>query len=177
MMPSGKEDQVETTQDQEIEQAPKPVLPLIALLALASALGVAVAVVLAGVAMLLAAPAYADEGTLMFERRGALAEADLVFAEYETLEDGRTRVVEAYENPYAEPLAGVYLFRLPPHAVVEHLRFSLAEFEAQPALHTVRQGAALVERTAEIGPGETLVVELEYRLVPRGGGPRLLTMR
>ena len=160
-----------------MEQAPKPVLPLMALLALASALGVTVAVVLAAVAMLLAAPAYADEGALMLERRGALAEAELVFAHYETIEDGRTRVVEVYENPYAEPLAGVYLFRLPPHAVLEQLRFSGPELQAQAAVHTVRQGAALVERTAEIGPGETLVVELEYRLAPRGGGPRLLTMR
>lgn len=176
-MGSGKENQVETTQDQEIEQAPKAALPLIALLALASALGVAVAMVLAGVAMLLAAPAYADEGALMLERRGALAQAELVFADYETLEDGRTRVVEAYENPYDEPLAGVYLFRLPPHAVLDHLRFSHSELQAQPAIHTVRQGAVLVERTAEIGPGETLVVELEYRLAPRDGGPRLLTLR
>jgi hypothetical protein len=175
MMCSGKDNQVETTQDQEIEQAPKPALPLIALLAMASALGVAVAVALAGVAMLLAAPAYADEGTLLLERRGALAEAELVFADYETREDGQTRVVEAYENPYAEPLAGVYLFRLPPNAVLEHLRFS-ASVQAQPALHTLRQGAALVERTAEIGPGETLVVELEYRLAPRSSA-RLLTMR
>jgi hypothetical protein len=168
---------VETTQDQEVGQARKAALPLIALLALASALGVTVAVVLAAVAMLLAAPAYADEGALMLERRGALAEADLVFADYETLEDGRMRVVEVYENPYSEPLAGVYVFRLPPHAVLEQIRFSVAGLRAQPALHTVRQGAALVERTAEIGPGETLVVELEYRLAPRGGGPRLLTMR
>ena len=38
---------------------PKPTLALVALLALASALGVTVAIVLAGVAMLLAAPAYA----------------------------------------------------------------------------------------------------------------------
>lgn len=166
---------METTQDQDIEQPPKPALPLIALLAIASALGIAVAVALAGVAMLLAAPAYADEGALLLERRGALAEAELVFAEYDTLEQGQTRVLEVYQNPYGEPLAGVYLFRLPPNAVLEHLRFGLAQ--AQPAVLTLRQGAALVERTAEIGPGETLVVELEYRLAPRSGGARLLTMR
>ena len=160
-----------------MEQPPRPALPLIALLALASTLGVAVAVVLAGLAMLLAAPAYADEGALLLERRGALAQAELVFAEYETLENGLTRVVEVYENPYAEPLAGVYLFRLPPQAVLEYLRFSPGEALAQPALHTVRQGAALLERTTQIAPRETLVVELEYRLAPRGGGARLLTMR
>jgi hypothetical protein len=174
---SGKDNYVETTQDQELERAPRAALPLIALLAIASALGIAVAVVLAGVAMLLAAPAYADEGALLLERRGALAEAELVFADYETLRDGRTRVVEAYENPYAEPLAGVYLFRLPAHALLEYVRLSPGGASAQPALHTLRQGAALMERTAQIGPGATLVVELEYRLAPRGRGARLLTMR
>ena len=168
---------METTQDQEIEQAPKPALPLIALLALASALGIAVAVVLAGLAMLLAAPAYADEGALLLERRGALAEAELVFAEYDALEQGETRVVEVYQNPYGEPLAGVYLFRLPPNAVLEHLRFAIAESQPQPAVLTLRQGAVLVERTAEIGPGKTLVVELGYGPAPRGRGARLLTMR
>lgn len=168
---------METTRDHEVEPAPKPALPLIALLALASALGVAVAVALAGVAMLLAAPAYAEEGVLLLERRGALAEAELVFADYETHEDGRMRVAEVYENPYSEPLAGVYLFRLPPRAVLGHLRFSVDGPQAEPALHTIRQGAALVERTAEIGPGETLLVELEYRLAPRDRGTRLLTMR
>src|SRR5919106_496924 len=146
MMPSGKDTQVETTQDQDAEHPPKPTLPLIALLALASALGVAVALALAGVAMLLAAPAYADEGTLLLERRGALAEAELVFAEYDTLEQGQTRVIEVYQNPYGEPLAGVYLFRLPPNAVLEHLHFALAEGQPQPAVLTLRQGAALVER-------------------------------
>jgi hypothetical protein len=176
-MCNAKDNQVETTQDQEIEQAPKAALPLIALLALASALGVAVAVVLAGLAMLLAAPAYADEGALLLERRGTLAEAELVFADCETLGNGHTRVVEAYQNPYAEPLAGVYLFRLPAHAVLEHLRLALDDAEPQPAVHRLRHGAALVERTAEIGPGETLVVELEYRLAPRDRGARLLTMR
>jgi hypothetical protein len=55
----------------ENEQAKTPALPLLALLAMASALGVAVAVALAGVAMLLAAPAYAGDGSLLLERRGA----------------------------------------------------------------------------------------------------------
>ena len=169
--------QVQTAPDQELGQPPKPALPLLALLAIASALGVAVAVALAGVAMLLAAPAYADEGALLLERRGALAQAELVFADYQSLENGLTRVVEVYENPHAEPLAGIYLFRLPRNTVLERLSFSPGQAQAQPALHTVRQGAALVERTAEIGPGETLVVELEYRLAPRSRGAKLLTMR
>jgi hypothetical protein len=147
----------------ENEQRPKSAFPLAMLLALASALGVAVAIALAGVAMLLAAPAYADQGSLLLERAGGLAEATLLFAESESQEDGRTRVVEAYHNPFAEQASGVYLHRLPENAVVERLAFTPRVEEARHAVFTVRMGSALVERTGEIGPGETLVVELEYR--------------
>jgi len=143
-------------------------LPLLALLALASALGVVVAIALAGVAMLLAAPAYAGEGkmpdgSLLLERRSGLAPAKLLFAETESLDDGHKRVVEAYHNPFDEPLVGVYLYRLPQNAVLERLSFAIGAAVPQPALLTRRHGATLVERTAEIAPGETLRVELEYR--------------
>lgn len=152
----------------ETKEAPKPAFPLVMLLALASALGVAVAIALAGIAMLLAMPAHADEGSLLLERRTGMAEARLVFAETESHEDGpvvRTRVVEEFYNPFAEQLAGVYLHRLPENAVLERLAFNAqaTPVTAQHALFTLRAGAALVERTAEIGPGETLLVELEHR--------------
>jgi hypothetical protein len=145
----------------------RPALPLFVLLALASALGVAVAIALAGVAMLLAAPAYAEADAasssgLLLERRGGPAWADRVHAEREESE-GVTRVVEAYHNPYGEVLAGLYLCRLPADAVLERLSFAVGDAEARPALLTRRPGGALVEPTAQIGPGETLVVELEYR--------------
>jgi hypothetical protein len=145
------------------------------LLALASALGIAVAIALAGMAMLLAAPAYADEGSLLLERRAGLARAELLFVESESHEDGHLRLVEAYHNPFAEPLTGVYLYRLPRNAVLEHLSFTLGAAEPHPALLTYRQGSTLIERTAEIGPGETLVVELEYR--NRRAPRRLLAVR
>jgi hypothetical protein len=150
----------------ETKQAGKPAFPLVTLLALASALGVAVAIALASIAMLLAAPAYADEGALLLERRAGMAKAHLVFAETESHPNGsavRTRVREEFYNPFAEQLAGVYLHRLPENAVVERLTFTMRAEGARHALFTLRAGAALVERTAEIGPGETLVVELEYR--------------
>jgi hypothetical protein len=163
-----------TMQDQE---APRPALPLLALLALASALGVAVAIALAGVAMLLAAPAYADEGSLLLARQGGMAEAELVFEEVESREDGagvRTRMVAEFYNPFAEPLAGVYVYRLPINAVLERLSLTPGSADVQPALLTLREGAVLIERTAEIGPREVLRVELEYRArSPR----RLLTYR
>ena len=162
------------------EEAPRPALPLLALLALASALGVASAIVLAGLAMLLAAPAYADEGSLLLERRTGMAEARLVFSETESVEDAvglRTRVIAEYANPFAERLAGVYLHRLPENAVLEQLSFTLitedgeqldAPVEARHALLLMKKGAALVQPTVRIGPGQTLLVELEYRAaVPR----------
>jgi hypothetical protein len=165
---------------QATPEMPRPALPLLALLALASALGVASAIILAGLTMLLAAPAYADDGSLLLERRGKMAEARLVFAETESYADGdgvRTRVLEEYANPFAEQLAGIYLHRLPGDAVLEQLTFTrvaqdgeLTEtpVEARHALLTLRKGAGLVQPTAQIGPGETLLVELEYR----AGTPR-----
>lgn len=158
----------------ENQRLPKPGFPLAMLLALASALGVAVAIALAGVAMLLAAPAYADEGSLLLERRGAMAAATLLFAETESHDDGHTRVVEAYRNPYAERLAGIYLHRLPENAVLERLTFTPRVEEARHAVLTLRGGTALVERAAQIGAGETLLVELEYR---RRRAPRVLALR
>lgn len=153
----------------ELEERAKPALPLLLLLALASALGVGVAIVLATVAMLLAAPAYADEGRLVLERSAGLAEAELVFSDCEALEDGRVRVVEVYYNPFGEPLAGVYVYRLPRNAVIERSSFR-ADAELRRAVLTLRQGAALVERVAEIGPGELFRAEVEYR-VPRSRWP------
>jgi len=142
---------------------PKPALPLLALLALASALGVAVAIALAGAAMLLAAPAYAEERGLFLERPDGLVGAKLVLAERESYESGLTSVVEHYVNPYDEPLAGVYLFRPPQNALVERFTLSLGTADAQPALLTLREGGVLVERLRAIPPGETVRVQLEYR--------------
>lgn len=154
----------------ETNQPPKPTLPLLVLLALASALGIAVAVALAGVAILLAAPAYAGEGSLLLERPAGVEEAPLLFAETESQEDGpivRTRIVEAFHNPFEERLAGFYLHRLPENAMLERLALTVLAEDA--------------ERTAEIGAGETLLVELEYRQVLRYDrartGSRLLTLR
>jgi hypothetical protein len=152
----------------DIEQQSKPALPLLALLALASALGIAVAVALAAVAMLLAAPAYADDGSLLLERRAGLAKAPLLFTQSESEEEGHLRLAEAYHNPFDEPVSGVYLFRLPQNAVLERLSFTRGIGTPEPALLTLRHGASVVERTALIGAGETLRVELEYR----ARGPR-----
>jgi hypothetical protein len=133
---------------------------------MASALGVAVAIALAGVTMLLAAPAYAGEGNLLLERRGVMAQAKRLSAEIDSQEDGEavwTRVVEVYHNPFDEPLAGVYLYRLPQNVVLERLSFTPPAAEPHHAVLTRRNGVALVEPTEALGPGETLIVELVYR--------------
>ena len=162
-------------EDEQVEPR-KAALPLLLLLALASALGVAVAVALAGVAMLLAAPAYAQEGrnyglgdtagSLVLDRHGAMAEAERVSAEIESLEDGDvlvTRVVEVYHNPFDEALTGFYLYRLPANVVLDRLSFAPEAAEARHGLLTHRESGALVEPTEELRPGETLVVVLQYR--------------
>ena len=133
---------------------------------MASALGVAVAIALAGITMLLAAPAYAGEGRLLLERRGAMAEAKRLSAEVESQEDGETvmtRVVEVYHNPFEEFLAGVYLYRLPQNVVLERLSFTPPAAEPHHAVLTRRNGVAVIEPTETLGPGETLLVELVYR--------------
>jgi len=162
-------------EDEQVEPR-KAALPLLLLLALASALGVAVAVALAGVAMLLAVPAYAQEGSdsglrdtagsLVLERHGAMAEAERLSAEIESREDGDvliTRVVEVYHNPFDEPLTGFYLYRLPANVVLDRLSFAPEAAEARHALLTHRESGALFEPTEALGPGETLVVVLQYR--------------
>ena len=162
----------------EVEQIEpkKAALPLLVLLALASALGIAVAVALAAVAMLLAVPACAQggsdpglrdtAGSLVLERHGALAEAERLSAEIESREDGDvliTRVVEVYHNPFDEPRTGFYLYRLPANVVLDRLSFAPEAAEARHALLTQRESGALFEPTEELGPGETLVVVLQYR--------------
>ncbi len=164
----------------ESEAEPKKAaLPLLVLLALASGLGVAVAVALAALAMLLAAPAYAQEGSnsglrdtagsLVLQRHGAMAEAECLSAEIESREDGDvliTRVVEVYHNPFDQALSGFYLYRLPANVVLDRLSFAPEAAEARHALLTQRESGALVEPTEELGAGETMVVVLQYRTRP-----------
>jgi len=170
---AGMENQELNLEDQELSlETRRPALPFVVLLALASALGVAVAIALAGVTMLLAAPAYAGDasvtggGSLLLERHGAMAEAERLSAEIESREDGDvliTRVVEVYHNPFDEPLTGFYLYRLPGNVVLDRLSFAPEAAEARHALLSQRESGALVEPTEELGTGETLVVVLQYR--------------
>ena len=85
-----------------------------------------------------------------------------------------TRIVATFQNPFAERLAAWYVHYLPPDAILHRLTLGEEEeaIEAQPAVLRLDPQTRIVERAAEIGPGETLVIEVEYR--QRG---RLLAMR
>ena len=164
---AGMENQELNLEEHDLAALPKkPALPLLALLALASVLGVVVAIALAGLTMLLAAPAYAEEGNLLLERRGARAEAERMSVEVESHDEGDvvvTQVVEVYHNPFGETLPGFYVYRLPANAVLARLSFAPEAAEARHAVLTHRKAGALVQPTEALGPGETLVVVLQYR--------------
>src|SRR5687767_1790084 len=109
---------------------PKPTLALVALLALASALGVTIAIVLAGVAMLLAAPAYAastevHEARLLLRARGGdEVAAPLLGTDVSFQVSGpvaRARVVQTFRNPHELWYEGIYVFPLPENGAVDRL--------------------------------------------------------
>ncbi|MGH8692521.1 MAG: VIT domain-containing protein [Burkholderiales bacterium] len=182
----------------ENQQPPKPALPLLALLALASALGIAVAIALAGVAMLLAAPAYAGSnetapGALLLRARGGeeisapLLGTDVTFRVSGPV--ARARVVQTFRNPDQIWYEGIYVFPLPDNGAVDRLRLAVgsrvvegeirergAAKQAYAQARAAGQRAALLDQerpnifttsVANIGPGETVVVELEYQQVLR----------
>lgn len=186
----------------EAKPHPKSALPLLALLALASALGVAVAIALAGVAMLLAAPAYAApparEGMLVLRSRaGEEVAAPLLGTEVRFRVSGpvaRARVVQSFRNPHDAWYEGVYVFPLPETGAVDRLRLKVgsrvvegeirergAAKQVYSQARAAGQRAALLDQerpnifttsVANIGPGETVVIEIEYQQVLRYDGSR-----
>lgn len=186
------------------EQPPnRPALPLLVLLALASVLGVTVAVVLAGLTMLLAAPAYAapkevSEGALLLRpREGDAISAPLLRMEVTFRVSGpiaRARVVQTFRNPHNVWYEGIYVFPLPETGAVDRLRLVVGsrivegemrergqakQVYAQARAEGLRVALFDQERpnifttsVANVGPGETVVVELEYQQVLRDDAGR-----
>lgn len=173
-------------------------LPLGLRLALASAFGVAAAMVLAGVGMLLPSPAHAapgeaTQGTLLLRARdGGEAAAPLLDTDVTFRVSGpvaRARVVQTFRNPHAAWYEGIYVFPLPENGAVDRLRLRVGERVVEGEIRerglakqvyaqarAAGQRAALLEQerpnlftasVANIGPGETVVVELEYQQVLR----------
>ena len=170
---------------------------LLAFILLASTLGVATAVVLCGVTLLLAAPAYGappGEGTLLLKAAGSeqafaapLISTDVTFRVSGPV--ARARLVQTFSNPQPDWYEGVYIFPLPENAAVDRLRLRVAErvveaeirerAAARAAYEQARSNgrrAALLDeerpnifttQVANIGPRETIVVELEYQQILR----------
>ena len=106
----------------------------------------------------------------------------------------RARVIQTFQNPRADWYEGVYVFPLPENAAVDRLRLRVGErlvegeIRERAAARQVyaeasRSGrrAALLDQerpniftasVANIGPGETIVVELEYQQTLRYDGNR-----
>lgn len=183
---------------QTTEHHPKAALPLIALLTLASALGVTVAIILAGLTMLLAAPAYAEPartkeaGFFLRSRGGDPVAAPLLATDVAFRVSGpiaRARVVQTFRNPHDAWYEGVYVFPLPESGAVDRLVLRIGTRvvegeirerelakQAYAQARAAGQRAALLDQArpnifstnvANIAPGETVVVELEYQQVLR----------
>jgi Ca-activated chloride channel family protein len=140
-----------------------------------------------------AAPACATEGGLVLRAAGrAPVVAPLVSTDVTIRVAGpvaRAHVVQTYHNPEDDWYEGVYVFPLPENAAVDRLRMRVGERviegeikergAARAAYGEARaagQRAALLDQerpnifttqVANIGPRETVVVELEYQQVLR----------
>ena len=172
-----------------------PLLALLALasaLGVAVAIALAgVAMLLAAPAY--AAPSEAKEGMLFLRARGAdPVAAPLLGTEVLFRVSGpvaRARVVQTFRNPHDVWYEGLYVFPLPESGAVDALRLVVgsrivegeirernAARQAYAQARGAGQRAALLDQerpnifttsVANIGPGETVVVELEYQQVLR----------
>lgn len=164
------------------------------LLAKAMLSGIAVGVAMAVAILALSASAQAASasetraGTLLLQAADGYAAAPKVSTEVAIEVKGmiaRTRVVQAFHNPGAEFVEGVYVFPLPEKAAVDRLRLRVGERvvegriqekgEARLAYARARsegRKAALLEEqrpnlftssVAHIGPGERVEVAIEYQ--------------
>ncbi|GLK57587.1 marine proteobacterial sortase target protein [Methylopila capsulata] len=142
-------------------------------------------------------PMTARAGALLLKGAtpGAYVEAPAVRADYDVTVSGptqRTRVTQAFVNPGSGWIEGVYVFPLPENGAVDAMRMVVggrvvvAEIKeraaAKAAYEQARragQAAALTEQerpnmftnsVANIGPGETVVVQIEYQAPVRRDG-------
>lgn len=177
------------------------IVDVIAYVVLTFCVGLAVAVTLAGVVLLLAQDARAVElqirpeqprevrqGTLLLKNRGETVAVPAVLTDVEIKVSGivaRARVRQTYRNPFEEWFEGIYVFPLPENAAVDHMRMRIGERliegeikerrAARAAFEQAKtsgQRSALVEQerpnvfttsVANLGPGQEIVVEIEYQ--------------
>lgn len=155
---------------------------------LAAAIGLLVSIVLAGMVLLLAGSAQAAGGSLQFKTSAGPVVAPLLDTDVEIRVTGhvaRAKVRQTFRNPQAEWFEGIYTFPLPENAAVDRLRMRIGrrmvegeirERAAAKASYeqakTEGRRATLVEQerpnifttsVANIGPGESIQVEIEYQ--------------
>ena len=163
------------------------VVEVAAQLVLAAAIGLFVSIALAGMALLLASSAQAA-GELQFKTSAGPVAAPLLATDVEIRVTGhiaRATVRQNFRNPHPDWYEGVYSFPLPENAAVDHLRMRVGERVVEGEIHerltakasyeqakTEGRRATLVEQerpslfttsVANIGPGETIQVEIEYQ--------------
>jgi len=141
-------------------------------------------------------PQDAKRGTLMFYSENCLTGAPVLNMQINMKVYGmvaRVHVRQEFKNPDNQWKEGIYVFPLPEHAAVDHMRMTIGarviegqikEREEARAIYTrARESGkktSLVEQerpnifttsVANIGPAETVVVEIEYQqLVSYGQG-------
>lgn len=167
------------------------VADLIAQAVLALAIGIAIAVTLAAAVLVLAGAAQASErsaGGLLLTAAGQSVPAPQIDTEVTISVTGfiaRARVRQTFSNPHADWYEGIYTFPLPENAAVDHLRMRVGERIVEGEIRERGQAKAQYERAksagqrsslfeqersnvfttsvANIGPRETIVVEIEYQ--------------
>ena len=165
-------------------------LDVLLFLGYAAMLGLCVGTLLGALALMLASPAHAaDDGAAnLLLRRSPEAvplAAPLISADTVFRSDGpiqRVRVVQSFRNSFHEGMEGLYLMRLPANARLERLTVTvrgvaeaLAEDAPEEADELVGSYAllppdepGLVTRfISTVGPGETVLVEVEYEQIAR----------
>lgn len=170
----------------------RQILDLLAYIVLMFCTGFAVAVALGSIVLLLSSPAMAapeDRGGLLAHAAdGRPLPLPLVDTDVRIQVSGpiaHVRVEQRFENPTDQWFEGIYLFPLPDDAAIDSMRMHVGERvieseiqEREQAARSYQQAKAAGQRTAlleqqrpnmftsrvaNIGPGEHIRIELEYR--------------
>ncbi len=150
------------------------VVDVIAYVVLAFAIGLATAVSLAGVVLLLAQeaqaaefvpmkPAQAQQGTLLLKSKGETLAVPAVATDAEIKVSGivaRAVVRQTYRNPYDAWFEGIYVFPLPENAAVDHMRMKIGERVIEGDIKE-RQAARVQYEQAKAGGKRAALVEQE----------------
>ena len=157
--------------------AGKIAVDLIVSVVLAAAMGIVAGVALAGVTLLFASQAEAAEApqqvTLLLRplAAGEPLSAPLLSTAVAFRVSGmvaRARVVQTFRNPSEKRAHGFYVFRTPENAVIERLRVHVGAHVVAEVIE--KRVLPFIARVPDIGPGESIVVEIDYQQTLRDSG-------